>query len=560
MFKFFIYFLFILVLFGGCDSKSSVSQFPAIEAPSISGDIVDNSAWYSDMKDDVTTIRVTIPVPNDYECVPFDNRTAPSRPCTLEDIEGDTDPDDDYEPELHVKIEADDFIPGNDLMNASFEQKGKTTRLAEQKSFRIKLDSKVNLYNGERTLQLNKHAYDDSRVRNKLAFDLFRTIPNFTSLKTRFYNLFINNVDYGLFTHVEKAGKEYLINRGWNEDDNLYKAQNFDFRMSPAFNLNAEGKPIDPDAFNAKIEIERGKRQTKFVEMLNAINSAETDEQFEVVFNKYFNRENYITWLAVNIVTGNKDTVSQNFFLLNPLNSNTFYFLPWDYDGAGNTSEEYTKFELGIATWWDIPLHNKFFRIKKNLDDLDAKIIELNTTYITPDTMKARLDIYKPLVEPFINKDPDNALDHKKWEDEFNVLIPTLKVNIDGYESQKGHPMPFWQIVEYDDTNDTLTLKWDESIDLEGDPIVYDISFADNVDFNNSIVDESALSTDGTKLDITSWGEVSYTKHVHLSPGTYYMRVISKERDDYTHYQIAFDRDVYVNDRFYFGLLEFTLK
>ena len=31
---------------------------------------------------------------------------------------------------------------------------------------------------------------------------------------------------------------------------------------------------------------------------------------------------------------GNRDTVNQNFALYQPKDSDKFYFLPWDYDGA----------------------------------------------------------------------------------------------------------------------------------------------------------------------------------------------------------------------------------
>ena len=61
--------------------------------------------------------------------------------------------------------------------------------------------------------QLNKHPYDLTRVRNKLAFDLFRRysiflvcVPSLCKNITNFDKtaLQYGNKDYGLFTHVEK--------------------------------------------------------------------------------------------------------------------------------------------------------------------------------------------------------------------------------------------------------------------------------------------------------------------------------------------------------------------
>jgi len=554
MYKYFLSIL--LLLFLGCESYNNVNH-----SPSVSGAISDNSAWYSDMKDDVIRIDVSIPIPNDHRCVPFDDITASSRACTLEDIDGDTDSTDSYEPTLHVKMQADGFISANEIVNAVFEQKGKTTRHAVQKSYRIKLDSKTLLFRNERVMQLNKHPNESSRVRNKLAFDLFKTIPNFTSLKTQFVNLWINGVDYGIYTHVEKVGKEFLKNRGWNIDDNLYKTQNFDFRMVNDLELNAKGTPINPQAFDKIIEVERGKKQTKFIEMLRAINKEDmSDTAFMQVFNKYFNRDNYLTWMAVNIVVANKDTVSQNFFLYNPLYSDTFYFLPWDYDGSARETKYYAKWELGIANWWGIPLHEGFLKIKENRDDLDSMVTKIRTTYITPSTIQERLDTYKPLMQPYLSQSPDvDELSQNAWNNELDILVPRLDENIANYKSQIGVPMPFWQSHEY--SQNTLILKWDKAFDFEGDNIIYDLICADNPDFNNSIIDESNMSVANGEINITSWGEVSYTKSLSLNSGDhYYMKVTAKEENNASSYQEAFDKEVIVGDKEYFGVLEFIIE
>ena len=548
--------LLLLLLLGACSSYNDVDK-----TPSVVGDIEDNASWYEDMQDDILEIRVAIPIPNEYDCVPFDNRTAPSRPCTLADINGDIDANDDYEPLLHVKLETDDFLSPSESVNASFEQKGKSTREAEQKSYRIKLDSKTNLYNQERTFQLNKHKFDYSRVRNKLAFDLFRDMPNFTSLKTQFVNLWIDGQDYGLFTHVEKVGKEFLLNRGWNKDDNLYKAQNFDFRMHQDLELNADGKPLNPQAFDKIIEVERGKKQTKLIEMLNNINQDNlSDADFEKIFNKYFNRNNYITWMAINIVTANKDTNTQNFFLLNPLNSDTFYFLPWDYDGAGLDNSLYSKWELGIGTWWDIPLHKGFLKIKKNRDDLEEMVNNLREKYITPAILQGRINTYAALIQPYIENLPDKEyLDFQRWKNEVNILVPRLDENIQNYKNQEGVPMPYWQRVSYKE--EILTLEWDKVVDFENDALVYDIEVSDNYDFNTTLISLSNIDQNSSLL-VQGQFSTSYKENIELTPQkSYYLKVVAKEKENYNSYQIAFDNEVQgLHSTIKFGVLEFTVE
>lgn len=546
--------LSILFFFTACSNYNDIEHIPSVE-----GDIQDSTTWYDDMVDGVLSMRVIIPSPNDFNCTDANDTNGTLRPCTLVDVNNDIDANDDYEPLLHVNFQTDDFPSNPDFMNASFQQKGKTTRRADQKSYRIKLDDNVSLYRGERTFQLGKHPYDYSRVRNKLAFDLFRTIPHITSLKTEFVDLDINSSefnssDYALFTHVEKVGKEFLINRGWNEDDNLWKAQNFAFFKYEQLKIASNGDPVDPEAFDTILEIERGKDQTKLDEMLSAVNNSKIN--FEETFSKYFNRSNYLTWMAANIIMGNKDTTSQNFYLYSPLYSNTFYFLPWDYDGAGLDPERYVKWEKGYAAWWQVPLHKRFLAIEQNRDDLDAMIKNLRENYITPQIIQEKLDIYEPLVAPYMLRLPDGGIygEYERWYKDFNTLIPRIDENIAGYESQIGHPMPFWQSAVYEE-NKRLRLNWGRSVDFEGDILAYDLKISRSPDMNNSIIDETLK--DEPTADINN---IYYDIDIDLSPGLYYMKVTAYEVNNPEHYQVGFEKLILENGDIEAGILEFEVK
>jgi len=229
--------------------------------------------------------------------------------------------------------------------------------------------------------------------------------------------------------------------------------------------------------------------------------------------------------------------------------------MPWDYDGAGRATIKYAKWELGIATWWGIPLHNKFLRIKKNRDELEAMVDHLREFYITPEIIQARLDVYEPLITKYLSVNPDlEELRRKEWQYEFDNLIPRLDENINNYKSQFGHPMPFWQTATYE--NGMLNLQWDRSVDFENDVIVYDLQVSDSYEFNTTLVSEVGLSDIPTGYI----GSIDYSKEITLNPGTYYMKVISRERDNPEHYQIGFEKNIEVNDVKYFGVLEFEVK
>ena len=554
--KYFLVFFSALIFFlQGCGSYND-------KKPSITTDIHDNPNWYPAVTgNDILETFIKIPLPNDFLCKPYNDLNAAARPCTLADIENDKNPYDDYEPILHVNFQTQDYTIA--YPNASMKQKGKSTREAKQASFRIKLDNNVPLYRRQRTFNLNKHFYDYSRVRNMFAFELFQSIPNFTSLRTQFIHLTIDDgnktEDYGLFTHVEQCDSLYLVNHGFSKRDNLYKAQEYAFSMTDALALDSKGKPINKAAFDAVLEMKNGKDRKKVIEMTQAVENAQTNEAFEEVFNKYFNRNNYLTWFALNILLDNKDTITQNFFLLNPALSDTFYFLPWDYDGIAFNRANAPKWSKGIANWWMSPLHRKFLMIKKNRDDLDKMIYHLRNTYVTDEKIHAMLDKYKPLVEPYVTRLPDSRYLYGQWETDFNFIRNDLVPgSIKEYEETKGHPMPFWQYTEK--INGKFYIGWDESIDLENDPLIYSLQIASDPDFNNTIINENNVDKNTSNIVIDPFtGSFLYqiTDSSGLVKGhNYYMKVISREKNDSSHYQIAFNNEIANHP----GVLEFKFE
>ncbi len=532
MFKLIALFLSILLSFSACSNNNDIEH-----KPTFIGDIQDTESWYEDENNVLIRVDVVIPSPNENLCTSYENQTEPLRPCTLEDINSDENPDDAYKPELRVLMSSGEFANNVLSVNSTFKIKGGYSRTADQKSYSVKLDSKEDLFLNQRKFSFTKSQSDRSRVKNKLAFDLFRLIPNITSLKLQFTHLFIDGIDYGLFTHIEQIREEYLVNRGWNKDDNLYNANNFYFRDYGELSVNSSGEPISPDAFNTVLEIKNGKDHSKVVDMLNAVNS---DMNIDDVIDKYFNRDNYMKWLAINIIFSNKDTVHHNYYLYNPKYGDKFYFLPWDYDGAWSSPKYLSKYEYGISLWWDVPLHRKFFSVEKNRNDLYAMVDTLRKEYITTKNIEKYLSLYEDTVRPFASVLPDS--DHNSdssWLRANESLISGIQDNIDLYESVIGHPMPFNLFIV------DSGLEWEESIDLEGDEVVYDLQIADNPDFNNSIVNIADLAE--RKYEIT------------FNPGTYYIKLISKETQDASHFQLTYDK-LKENDIYYFGVRKHVVE
>jgi spore coat protein H len=449
------------------------------------------------------------------------------------------------------------------LTNASIEIRGNSSKVVAQKSYKIKLSDNAGLWNGQSVINLNKHIDDITRVRNKLSFDYFKDIPNFTSLRTQFVNLHIKDltgetpdteyVDYGLFTQIEQPNKRFLNSHGLHPNSNLYKANLFEFFEYPDQLKLATDPEYNKNEFESVLQIKGSEDHTNLLAMLEAVNDFE--HNINDVVDQYFNRENYLTWLAVNILLGNIDTDAQNYYLYNPLNSEKFYFLPWDYDAAwGQQKEESTKikgftakWQLGISNYWGSVLHQRFFKDPENVEDLSAKLEELSTVFSEQRT-EEYLEKYYPIVSEYINRSPD--LDDlpfrlEKFEESFWNLKNIPEENKQTYYDNLENPMPVY-LGTPEMVNENYLFQWDPSYDLQGDDLTYDFQVSQSPNFSEAYVNRQALS--GTSIEIPA---------KDLKKGKNYWRVVIKDSKGNT--QEAFDR-LEIDNVYYNGLLEFHVE
>ncbi len=524
----------------GCGSSYNTVE----KTPSVVGNINDKDEWYTIQRDYVTKMSVTFDDPNEYLCAPYTDPTAEPKPCTFEDVNNDLDPEDTYKPVLHINMQTPDYNLTSNY-NAQISIKGNYTRTLSQKSYTVKLDKDLPLYLTQRKFPLTKSESDRSRLRNKVAFALLRQVPNIIGLNVNFFHLFINGEDYGLFNQAEAIREEFLVNRGWNKNDYLYNTVNFTFKYDSYFMaLNEQGEPLYPDRFQHVLEIKNGKNHIKLIQMLQAI---EATDDIDSVIAQYFNRDNYLAWLAMNIILGNKDTIQHNYYLYNPLYSDTFYFLPWDYDGAWSTPKYLKRYEYGISLWWAVPLHRKFLSVKKNREDLYVLIDEIRAKYVTDKAVQTIIDKYLPLVLPYQGVEPDSQNNSESsCAETAQLLVTRIQDNIDLFKSVIGSPMPFNENISYDSATKKVSISWDESVDLEGDSIVYDVNISKE-SFDNIIFSEQNLT------------QYSLETTLPLDPGTYYLRVMSKEKNNPEHFQYSYSY-IKDDDGIHNGYLEFTVE
>lgn len=535
--------LIIILLISSCSNDFTNNENTHEE-------IVDNDKLYeNDIINSVKEIYITV--------LPIDNR-QPEYAYTLSELNAITLASSDIDIKLRVIFqEGKDggsqqgyFGYGLTSENGIMELRGQTSRNAKQKSYKIELTKGGGLWDSFEEINLNKHPYDSVLIRNKLSFDFIKLIPNLTSSRTQFVHLFIKDLsegdfnrefsDYGLFTHIEDIDKDYLKNHNLDTKGWLYKAELFEFyRYEDIIRLKS-----DPDYNEKRFEdilpFKGNDNHEKLINMLNDVNNRFI--HINDVINKHFDRENYITWLALNILIDNRDTTSRNFYLYSANDSNKWYFIPWDYDGGwNNRSYDNTEVELwrsGITNYWGVVLHKRFFQNKDNIKELTEKIESLSRI-LNEETTQNFLDAYRPVVEYFLSREPDNLrINPEEFLLEYESLPSLIQESKARYYESLENPMSVF-MGETQKIGHHYSFNWTESYDLQGDYIKYNLEISDSPTFETVVY---------SKENITE------TEHVvdGLQPGEYYWRLTII--DSQGNRQAPFDYYVDVNHDKYFGI------
>lgn len=450
---------------------------------------------------------------------------------------------------------------GITIPNAIVRIRGNTTSRAPQKSFKIEIKKDNGLWREQRTIVLNKHPYDETRFVNKLCYDLMRDIPDLVSARTQFVHLYVKDetssgaasaeyVDYGLFTQVEQFNTTFLKSHGLDENGQFYKAEMFEFlRYEDSLKLKSD-PDYDVDTFEDVLEIKGDDDHTKLIAMLDDLNNYSID--IETTFEKYFDEDNYFTWMAFNILNGNVDSINRNFYLYSPLTSNTFYFISWDIDGAfSRTIGEYQGesadygYNLGISNYWGCVLHERVLSNAKYRQILSEKIEEVRG-YLSREKISELINAYKPVVKNFISIMPD-MMHTEVTVDEYDGLLAAMMEEIDlNYSLYKNNiecPMPFY-IDRPSYENEQIKYTWGVAFDFDSEEITYTVEIAKDLFFTEMIA-----TFDAVEIPIV------YTEK--LATGQYFIRVKATNESGYSQYAMDYYSSESVK---YYGVYDFYIQ
>lgn len=432
--------------------------------------------------------------------------------------------------------------------NAIVSIRGATTSKMPQKSYKISIKDNMGSWRGQRTIALNKHVFDNMRFRNKLSYDYIKQMHNMIGLRTQFVHLYVRDetegqvnakfVDYGLFTQVEQPNTRFLKNHNLDSGGQLYKATSFEFfRYADKLKLSTD-PAYDRKQFERILEIKGSEEHTKLLDMLDAVN--DYGKPIEGVFDKYFDEENYFTWLAFNILIGNIDTQTQNYYLYSPTNSNTWYFISWDCDGAWRRYEDTIinnigiGFELGISNYWGVVLHKRVLSVPRYRELLEAKIQELRVI-LKPEKTKAMIESYRKVTDKYNFSMPDRMyvrLNEAEWNDVFSRIPSEVDKNYELYKESLERPMPFFLGIPETIENKNVKFLWNSAYDLDLENVSYRFELSKTYLFDQHIADINNLKIPTVNFEM-------------LLPGQYFYRVTAVNKSGYSQNAIDYYVDKY---------------
>lgn len=489
--------------------------------------------------------------------------------CTLDDVMADIDKTDDLTVDIAVHFQSDDFPDDGQVSNAELRMRGGGSRYGAQKSLRIKLDSKKDLWRGERHLQLNKHPFESSRIRNKLAMDLMSQVPNLPSIRSQFVNLWIDDgagpVDYGLFTHVERGSQYYLAQRDWDDDGNLYKAEDFRFDAKDLedIRVDEEGEPLDEDRFESVLSIENGDDHRALESMLSALNDPDT--AFQSVLDNHFDIDNVMAWISFNILVHQADITRHNFFLFNPVDTEKFYFIPWDYDAAMGVWRDppndlsndalRQRVEYGYAVAARNVFLEKFYRQPGIHEQIVEAAEELRRSVLSEQVMTDRVNGYLNLVAPYQQRAPDSLHNPNFSLYQAEKLITAPGENLEALRTRFRVLMaPL--LLEPQSSGSQWLFSWTPAHDVTGTSgdITYRLQIATSPLYADGevVVDRRGIADSAETVSQAVDGSL-------LPAGEYYARVIATPENEPEKYWQASGNKIYIGNAVYYGSLDFRI-
>ena len=247
-------------------------------------------------------------------------------------------------PEIYIKydqeINNNYFIPAVVELNkciflSNIKYRGRTSVVLPKKGYRLELKDRHSLY-GMRIdddWQLFADYYDHTRMRTKLAFDLWRSLlpsnPTAILPESIFVKLFINNEFQGLYLFAERTDRRLF---GLDDAQNNLNTSLLLQTPGHHYTFNeivhwTQNYPNEEDGIYIADQIIED-----LVLFMKNTSNVEFFNETTGIFSK-FDKKNLIDFYLFNVFINHIDFWSKNYYLVRNSIPSKFFLITWDFDG-----------------------------------------------------------------------------------------------------------------------------------------------------------------------------------------------------------------------------------
>lgn len=343
-------------------------------------------------------------------------------------------------------------------MPRCFDEQGNRSTLEDCRNVSLKV--KFNKYSdnlrlyGLKRLNLHSMQYDSSRLREMLAYEIFRKNGIYTC-RTVFVKVLVNGVSRGIFSGVEEIDGRFTKTR-WHEtgDGNLYK------EIWPIYSTKRRYR----DALATNDKPEDSADVSRMIEFCKAI-KASTPQTFTAMISPFMDIDYWLRYIVVDRAIHNSDGVmlwytgdswleNHNYYFYEDENQDgKFWLIPWDLNATFfKTDPIFDDFD--IPEWNETPdscapmlvWGDSNYAVPPNCDKLTNltaavywnRFVSLAEQFLnklfTTEMMKERVDYWAKIIEPMMKDDP--FLEYETWINGVEALrgnMESLPKDFDDY-------------------------------------------------------------------------------------------------------------------------------
>jgi spore coat protein CotH len=335
----------------------------------------------------------------------------------------------------YAYVRAKVTIDGTTLTDVGLRPKGNSSYTTAQEGIYIPFKLDFNRfvpgqrYLGLTCLNLHNNAFDESRLREHLSYQVFRE-ANLPASRTSFAKVFLtipgkyDRHEIGIYSIVEEVDKDFIKTRFPSGKGLLMKPETVTFGLRDmGDDWNAYIRTYQP---RSEATPKQARRVIEFVQLVEKAD----DKTFADRIESYLNIDQFLRHLAVHTVTANLDSIlciGHNYFVYLNATDDRLYFIPWDMNlsfGAWvwlGAPEDLVNLSLYHPHVGDNKFIDRILAMESYQEIYRRHIVDLLATTLAPDKLEKQIDELDKLIRP-----DGKPLPNRKGRD-WNIKVPPLR-------------------------------------------------------------------------------------------------------------------------------------